>query len=63
MINIIKKVKDKAWGQISDNEAVLITLDKDDEKTKKKTKRIAELKSKLKTIQKLIKTETKKNGK
>lgn len=53
MINIIKKVKDKAWVQISDNEAVLITIDKDDEKTKKKADRIAELKNKLKTIQKL----------
>lgn len=63
MIEIIKKVKDKAWVQISDNEAVLITIDKDDEKTKKKADRIAELKGKLKTIQKLIKTETNKNGK
>lgn len=60
MIDIIKKVKDKAWVQISDNEAVLITIDKNDKKTKKKADRIAELKGKLKTIQKLIKTEKKK---
>lgn len=57
---IIKKVKDKAWVQISDNEAVLISIDKDDKKTMKKADRIAELKGKLKTIQKLIKTEKKK---
>jgi len=60
MIEIIKKVKDKAWVQISDNEAVLITIDKDDKKTMQKSDRIAELKGKLKTIQKLIKTEKKK---
>lgn len=60
MIEIIKKVKDKTWVQISDNEAVLITIDKNDKKTKKKADRIAELKGKLKTIQKLIKTEKKK---